>query len=114
MIVRACYASPMARPVSVLELTQEERLELQRLAGRKTASQRDGLRARIVLRRAEGSREAEVAEALSVSLTTWIRRECCSVPSKMAENPAFFSKMFASVVRFSKNRSFGSPRILIY
>jgi len=67
----------MARPVSVLELTQEERLELQRLARSKTASQRDGLRARIVLRRAEGSREAEVAEALSVSLTTvstWSRR----------------------------------------
>ena len=47
------------------------------MARRKTASQRDGLRARIVLRRAEGSREAEVAEALGVSLTTvstWSRR----------------------------------------
>jgi transposase len=50
---------------------------LQRLARSKTASQRDGLRARIVLRRAEGAREAEVAEALGVSITTvstWSRR----------------------------------------
>ena len=67
----------MARPVSVLELTPDERRELQRLARSKTASQRDGLRARIVLRRAEGSREADVAGALGVSLTTvstWSRR----------------------------------------
>jgi hypothetical protein len=54
----------MARPVSVLELTADEKQELQRLAGSKTGSQRDGLRARIVLRRSEGLREAEVAAAL--------------------------------------------------
>src|SRR5260370_29582788 len=67
----------MARPVSVLELTPDEKQELQRLAGSKTGSQRDGLRARIVLRRAEGSREAEVAAALGVSIntvSTWSRR----------------------------------------
>jgi transposase len=67
----------MARPVSVLDLTPDEKLELQRAARSKTASQRDGLRARIVLRRGEGSREAEVAEALGVSITTvstWSRR----------------------------------------
>src|SRR5436853_1522090 len=60
----------MARPVSVLELTPDEKQKLQRLAGSKTGSQRDGLRARIVLRRAEGSREAEVAAALGVSINT--------------------------------------------
>ena len=67
----------MARPVSVLDLTQDEKLQLQRVTRSKTSSQRDGLRARIVLRRAEGSREAEVAEALGVSITTvstWSRR----------------------------------------
>ena len=67
----------MARPVSVLDLTQAEKLQLQRVTRRKTSSQRDSLRARIVLRRAEGSREAEVAEALGVSITTvstWSRR----------------------------------------
>ena len=50
---------------------------MQRVAGRKTGSQRDGLRARIVLRRAAGAKESEVAGALGVSLTTvstWSRR----------------------------------------
>jgi transposase len=67
----------MARPVSVLELTPDEKQELQRLAGSKAGSQRDGLRARIVLCRAEGSREAEVAAALGISIntvSTWSRR----------------------------------------
>jgi transposase len=67
----------MARPVSVLELTVEEKLQLERVAGSKTSSQRDGLRARIVLQRAAGSKEIEVAEELGVSLTTvstWSRR----------------------------------------
>ena len=67
----------MARPVSALELTPEEKIQLRRAARSKTGSQRDGLRARIVLHRAEGAREADVAEALGVSLTTvstWSRR----------------------------------------
>ena len=67
----------MARPVSVLELTPDEKQQLQRLAGSKTGSQRDGLRARIVLRRSEGSPEAKVAAALGVSIntvSTWSRR----------------------------------------
>jgi len=67
----------MARPVSVLDLSEDEKRELQRMAHSKTASQRDGLRARIVLRRGEGWREAEVAKALGVSITTvsmWSRR----------------------------------------
>jgi transposase len=67
----------VARPVSALELTPKEKLHLQRVAGKKTGSQRDGLRARIVLRRAEGAKEADVAGALGVSLTTvstWSRR----------------------------------------
>lgn len=67
----------MARPVSTLELTPLEKLQLERVARSKTGSQRDGLRARIVLRRAQGAREADVAGALGVSLTTvstWSRR----------------------------------------
>jgi transposase len=67
----------MARPVSGLELTQDEKLHLQRVAQSKTSSQRDALRARIVLRRAEGSRETEIAEELGVNLntvSTWSRR----------------------------------------
>src|SRR5919198_1470326 len=67
----------MARPISVLDLAPEEKAHLQRVARSKTGSQRDGLRARIVLRRAEGAAEVDVAEALGVSLTTvstWSRR----------------------------------------
>jgi transposase len=67
----------MARPVSVPDIGPEEKKQLQRAARSKTGSQRSGLRARIVLRRAEGSSETDVAEALGVSLTTvslWSRR----------------------------------------
>ena len=67
----------MARPISVLELTPEEKLQLQAVSRSKTSSQRDGLRARVVLHRAGGSSEAQVAAALRVSITTvslWSRR----------------------------------------
>jgi transposase len=67
----------MARPISVLELTSEEKRHLQRVARSQIGSQRDGLRARIVLRRAEGAGEVEVAGELGVSLatvSTWSRR----------------------------------------
>jgi hypothetical protein len=67
--MRARNSEFMARPVCALELTPGEKLHLQRVAHSKTSSQRDGLRARIVLRRAEGVREADVAGALGVSLT---------------------------------------------
>ena len=34
---------------------------------------------------------------------TWIRRECCSVPSKMAENPAFSPKCLHQSFDFPKS-----------
>jgi transposase len=67
----------MARPVSRIELSSEERTELQRRIRAKTTPVRDALRARIVLLRAEGRREAEVAEELGTSMTTvskWSRQ----------------------------------------
>ena len=67
----------MARPVSIVELTAEEKAELQRRVRSSTAAQRDVLRARIVLLRAEGRSEAEVASATEVSVNTvslWSRR----------------------------------------
>jgi len=60
----------MARPVLKVELTAEERAELQRRVRSSTATQRDALRARIVLLRAEGQSEAEVAAATNVSVNT--------------------------------------------
>ena len=67
----------MARPVSVIELTSEEKKELQRRSRSRTSTQRDSLRARIVLLRGEGRSEAEVAAATAVSVNTvslWSRR----------------------------------------
>jgi transposase len=67
----------MARPVTVLELTAEEKSELQRRAASSTSTQREALRARIVLLRTEGSREADVAKALGTNVNTvslWSKR----------------------------------------
>jgi transposase len=58
----------MARPISVVEVTESEQQELQRRVNAPTVSKRDSLRAAIVLRRAEGKRQVEVAEELGVSV----------------------------------------------
>ena len=67
----------MARPIAVLQLTPEDRSELQRRVRAPTTSQRDGLRARIVLLRGEGLKQKDVAEKLATSVTTvslWSQR----------------------------------------
>jgi transposase len=67
----------MARPVSTVELTPEEKKELLRRSRSRISTQRDSLRARIVLLRAEGRSEAEVATTTAVSVNTvslWSRR----------------------------------------
>lgn len=67
----------MARPVSVIDLPPGEKAELQRRVRSSTSTQRDSLRARIVLLRAEGRTEASVATATGVSLNTvslWSKR----------------------------------------
>ena len=67
----------MARPISILELTAEEKAELRRRVRSSTTTQRDALRARIVLLRSEGQSEAEVAAKTDVSLNTvslWSKR----------------------------------------
>ena len=67
----------MARPVSVLELTAEEEAELNRRVRAATASARDILRARIVLLRASGMRQVDVARKVGTSTTSvnkWSQR----------------------------------------
>ena len=59
----------MARPITVVELTESEKQVLQRRRKASTASTRDSLRAAIVLRRSEGGRQVQVAEELGVSVT---------------------------------------------
>ncbi len=58
----------MARPISIIELTQEEQRELQRRVNAPTVSRRDNLRAKIVLCRAEGMKQIQVGEELRVSV----------------------------------------------
>jgi len=67
----------MARPISLVEITPEERAELLRRIGARSGSQRDALRARIVLLRAEGYKETATAEKLHISPATvckWSQR----------------------------------------
>ena len=67
----------MARPISVLEVTPEEKRELERRVAAPTAPGRDGMRAHIVLLRSEGIRQREVATRLGVSapsVTKWSQR----------------------------------------
>ena len=67
----------MARPVTLIELTPEERSELRRRARASTSTQRDSLRARIILARAEGQKEEAVSASIGVSLNTvslWSKR----------------------------------------
>lgn len=67
----------MARPISKIDLTLEQRIELQRRTRAATTPQRDNLRARIILLRARGKKLEEVAEQLGMSIPSvskWSRR----------------------------------------
>lgn len=67
------------RPLSVLELSEEERVQLMRWERRRKSSQALASRSRIVLACAEGRSNKEVAAALGVSQPTvgkWRRRFC--------------------------------------
>lgn len=58
----------MARPISRVEVTESEERELQRRVSAPTASKRDSLRAAIVLRRAAGRKQIDIAGELGVSV----------------------------------------------
>ena len=67
----------MARPISIIELSPSDKRELQKRAQAHSASKRDSLRASIILLRAEGMRQVDVAEDLGVSVQTvnkWSQR----------------------------------------
>ncbi len=57
----------MARPISVLELTADDKAELKRRVAASTTPARDVVRARIVLLRSTGMRQQDVAQAVGVS-----------------------------------------------
>lgn len=58
----------MARPISRIDLTESERQELLRRTNAPSVSKRDSLRAAVVLRRAEGVKQVQVADELGVSV----------------------------------------------
>ena len=67
----------MARPVSVLEITDPEHAELERRVQAPTTAVRDHLRARIILRRVAGLSQEQVAAELGVSkacVNKWSQR----------------------------------------
>ena len=65
----------MARPISILEITDDERAELERRVRARTTSKRDHLRAAIILKRSEGLSQKEVAERLGINVVL-VNRWC--------------------------------------
>jgi len=71
------YFFGMGRPIFKIRLTDSERNELDRRTRAVTTAKRDCLRARIILSRAEGLKQAVVAEKLGISqviVSKWTRR----------------------------------------
>jgi transposase len=67
----------MARPIIKIEIIEEEKIELKRRVKGHTVSKRDSLRASIILYRAEGMRQVDVAKKLGISVACvnkWSRR----------------------------------------
>jgi transposase len=67
----------MGRPISKIEMTEAEREELQRRVRAPSVSKRDSLRASIILRRAKGVKQVQVAQELGVSsacVNKWSQR----------------------------------------
>lgn len=80
----------MARPISVLELTRNERLKLIRRVHDCRVAKRHSLRADIVLLRGRGIREVDVARQLHTSVTTvsrWSRRFACGRLEGLEDEP---------------------------
>jgi len=65
----------MARPISILEITDEERKELTRRVRASTTAKRDHRRAEIILLRSEGLSQKEVAERLGINIVL-VNRWC--------------------------------------
>ena len=69
--------SRMGRPILKIRLDAEQRDELRRRVRSGKTSQRDCLRARIILLRSEGKKQQDVADELNVShviVSKWTRR----------------------------------------
>jgi len=79
---------------SLLENKRTVTLEVESFPVRSTAKRK--------LKQIDFQFDGKDLRGLEQNPNTWIRREFHSFPSKVAENPAFVSRMFASVARFSQ------------
>src|SRR3954454_5540721 len=80
----------MARGAAVIELSGDEERDLRALLRRPSVSQQQALRARIVLRAAEGATNTQIAAELGVSLPTaglWRRSFCKQRMAGLADAP---------------------------
>src|SRR3954470_8457811 len=80
----------MARAAAAIELSEPEERELRALLRRPSVSQQQALRARIVLRAAEGATNTQIAAELGVSLPTaglWRRSFCQRRLAGLADAP---------------------------
>src|SRR3954464_1465863 len=80
----------MARAAAAIELSESEERELRALLRRPSVSQQQALRARIVLRAAEGATNTQIAAELGVSLPTaglWRRSFCEQRMAGLADAP---------------------------
>jgi transposase len=84
------YIVYMGRPISRIEVTELERQELQRRVRAHRVSKRDSLRAAIVLRRADGIKQVQIAHDLGVSLACvnkWSQRFECHGLDGLRDQP---------------------------
>lgn len=115
----------MARPVKVIELTKEQRNELQRRVQASSVSKRDSLRAEIILRCSEGKKQADVADEVGVSITCvnkWSRRfstqgldglkDKLGRGRKSSIPPKVFEKVLTKVTQPPKGRKRWSTRTM--
>jgi len=66
-IAKFWYRSGMSRPISKLPLTEDQRMELQRIISRPTSSQRLVRRCRIIVHRSGGGSQEQVSQQLGVN-----------------------------------------------
>ena len=71
------FSATMARPISSLTLTEAQRKQLRRITNSPTASVREARRCRIILLRADGLKQEDVALRAGVNrpvVVTWEQR----------------------------------------
>ena len=80
----------MGRPILQIQLDDKEKTELERRASAHSSSRRDALRAEIILLRAEGSKQEDVANNLGVSnacVSKWTGRFIADGLAGLADAP---------------------------